>query len=77
MPYGLTNMSTVFQSFVNEHFHNLLGNCVIVYIDDILIYSKTMIYFSKACRLVLLKGLPNAIDTAKVLVHNVFRFSLP
>lgn len=41
MPYGLANSPSVFQSFVNEIFRDLLNSCVIVYIDDILVYSKT------------------------------------
>ncbi|KAK3559979.1 hypothetical protein QTP86_033680, partial [Hemibagrus guttatus] len=40
MRYGLTYASAVFQSFFNEIFKDLLNLCVIVYIEDILIYSK-------------------------------------
>lgn len=40
-PYGLTNVPVVFQSFVNKIFKVLLNQYVIMYIDDILIYSKT------------------------------------
>ena len=39
MPFGLTNSPTAFQHFMNDIFGNLLDNCVIVYLDDILIYS--------------------------------------
>ena len=41
MPYGLTNASSVFQSFINKVFRDMLGRCVVVYIDDILVYSTT------------------------------------
>jgi hypothetical protein len=39
MPFGLTNTPAVFQQFVNTVFADLLDVCVIVYLDDILIYS--------------------------------------
>ena len=39
MPYGLMNAPSVFQAFVDEIFRDLHGQGVVVYIDDILIYS--------------------------------------
>ncbi|SJL00113.1 related to TY3B TY3B protein [Armillaria ostoyae] len=39
MPFGLTNASTVFQHFVNDVFTDMLDVSVVVYLDDILIYS--------------------------------------
>ena len=33
---------TAFQHFMNDIFSNLLNICVIVYLDDILIYSEDM-----------------------------------
>ena len=42
MPFGLTNTPAVFQRFVNTVFSDLLDVCVIVYLDDILIYSADM-----------------------------------
>lgn len=41
MPYGLANSPTVFQSFINEIFRDLLNQYVVAFIDDILIYSKS------------------------------------
>jgi len=42
MPFGLTNAPSVFQRFVNENFANLLDVYVLVYLDDILIFSDNM-----------------------------------
>ena len=39
MPFGLTNSPAAFQRFMNDIFSDLLDNCIIVYLDDILIYS--------------------------------------
>jgi hypothetical protein len=41
MPYWLMNAPSVFQTFVDKIFRNLHGQGVVVYIDDILIYSAT------------------------------------
>jgi hypothetical protein len=40
MPFGLTNGPTVFQHFMNEIFADFLDVCMVVYLDDILIYSN-------------------------------------
>ncbi len=42
MPFGLVNSPSVFQSFINDVFREMLDRYVIVYIDDILIYSETL-----------------------------------
>jgi hypothetical protein len=41
VPYGLTNTPTVFMCLLNGIFKNYLDNFVIVFFDDILIYSKS------------------------------------
>jgi hypothetical protein len=40
MPFRLTNAPTAFQHFINDIFSDMLDICVIVYLDDILIYSE-------------------------------------
>ncbi|XP_073701959.1 matrix-remodeling-associated protein 5 [Garra rufa] len=42
MPFGLANSPSYFQAFVNEVFRDMLNRWVIVYIDDILIFSNTL-----------------------------------
>ena len=42
MSFGLTNTLAAFQRFINTVFADLLDVCVIVYLDDILIYSVDM-----------------------------------
>lgn len=42
MPFGLANSPSVFQSFINDVFRDMLDRWVIVYIDDILIYSNSL-----------------------------------
>ncbi|KIO15013.1 hypothetical protein M404DRAFT_78252, partial [Pisolithus tinctorius Marx 270] len=39
MPFGLTNAPAAFQRFVNSIFADMLDVCIVVYLDDILIYS--------------------------------------
>jgi hypothetical protein len=40
MSFGLTNAPTVFMNTMNIVFHNYLDQFIVVFIDDILIYSK-------------------------------------
>ena len=42
MPFGLTNAPTAFMDLMNRVFHEYLDRFVIVFIDDILIFSKSM-----------------------------------
>jgi Reverse transcriptase (RNA-dependent DNA polymerase) len=42
MPFGLTNSPAVFQCFMNDVFGDMLDVCVVVYLDDILIYSDNL-----------------------------------
>jgi hypothetical protein len=42
MPFGLCNAPSSFQAMINEILHDLLDQGVVVYIDDILIYTESM-----------------------------------
>lgn len=40
MPFGLCNAPAIFQRFMNAIFHDFSNSFVIIYLDDILIFSK-------------------------------------
>ena len=42
MPFGLCNAPLTFQHFVNDIFADVVEVYVVVYLDDILVYSKTL-----------------------------------
>ena len=53
MPFGLTNAPAAFQRHMNTVFSDLLDVCVIVYLDDILIYSEDPSKHTEHVRMVL------------------------
>ena len=41
MPFGLTNVPVAFMDLMNMVFNQYLDRLVVVFIDDILVYSKS------------------------------------
>ncbi|XP_048607727.1 uncharacterized protein LOC111211085 isoform X2 [Brassica napus] len=53
MPFGLTNAPATFMKLMNDVFREHLDKCVIVFIDDILVYSRSRGEHAEHLRIVL------------------------
>ena len=42
MPFGLTNVPTTFQATMTKVFRPFIHRFVLIFIDDVLVYSRTM-----------------------------------
>lgn len=61
MPLGLTNAPAVFQELMNDILRDMLDIFVVVYLDDILVFSKTLEEHILHVRLVLSRLLDNGL----------------
>ncbi|KAL0185465.1 hypothetical protein M9458_021162, partial [Cirrhinus mrigala] len=62
MPFGLCNSPAAFQHFINDVLRDMLGRWCYAYLDDILIYSKTLEEHTQHVRAVL----------QRLLAHQLF-----
>lgn len=53
LPFGLTNSPTTFMSMMNEIFHPFLDIFVLIFIDDILMYCRSVEEHKEHLRIVL------------------------
>ena len=61
MPFGLTNTPAVFQALVNDVLRDFLNTFVVVYLDDILVFSRTPQEHTRHVRQVLHRLLENRL----------------
>lgn len=61
MPFSLTNAPAVFQALINDVLRDMLNHFVFVYLDDILIFSRTLEEHVQHVRLVLQRLLENKL----------------
>lgn len=61
MPFGLTNAPAVFQSLMNNLFRDITSSFAFIYLDDILIFSRSLTEHQQQVRLVLRRLLENRL----------------
>ena len=71
MPFGLSNAPSAFQRFMNKVFSDLLNIFVVIYLDDILIYSNNLIDHKKHVKEVLRRLRDNGLyaSSTKCIFH--------
>jgi hypothetical protein len=53
MPFGLTNAPRTFQALMNEVFRDYVDNFILVYLDDVFIFSRSEEEHKQHVRMVL------------------------
>ena len=66
IPKGLTNALSTFQHFMNEVFSDLINISVVVYLDNILIYSNNLAEHRKHVKEV---HTPTAPEAQSIRLH--------
>lgn len=61
MPFGLTNAPAVFQALVNDILRDMVNKFVFVFLDDILIFSRSLSEHTHQVQLVLRRLLENSL----------------
>ena len=61
MPFGLSNAPAIFQAMINDILRDMINHFVFVYLDDILIFSRTTEEHVEQVRLVLRRLLDNKL----------------
>ena len=73
MPFGLTNTPAVFQALVNDVLRDFINAFIVVYLDDILIFSKTAVEHTRHVCQVLQRLLENRKTWRRLLLSQVVR----
>ncbi len=74
MPFGLCNAPSIFITFINSILHDKLDEFVIIYIDDILVYSKFVQEQVKHLKYVLKKLRDNKLYVNNKWVHELWKW---
>ncbi|KAL2253118.1 UNVERIFIED_CONTAM: RNA-directed DNA polymerase [Sesamum indicum] len=65
MPFGLTNALATFSILMNQVLHGFLDEVVVVYLDDIVVYSRTLVEHVDYLRQVLTRLLELYVKVSK------------
>ena len=65
MPFGLTNAPTTFYNLMNDLFYKFVDHFVVVYLDNIMIYSKSLKHHLEHLRKVLSKLIEHQLYVKK------------
>jgi hypothetical protein len=71
MPFGLCNAPGTFQHYMNNIFHEFLDKFLIIYLDDLLIYSDNLAKHKKHVQMILerLQGAELCMKVSKCQFH--------
>jgi hypothetical protein len=53
MPFGLTNAPSIFMDLMNRMFHEYLDSFVVIFIDNILVYSTNLVKHEEHLKIVM------------------------